>query len=142
MTGELGGWADCKGFVAIEFAVTVGLWLFPLAILVVSLPTWVERQSLARLAAQEAAREVVLADSWSTGVAEGEQMVAQLAANHDVPPGDLAVAFAGALSRGQAVTATVTVQVPAVTIPFLTEAPAFALTSAHSELVDRYRSFP
>jgi hypothetical protein len=133
---------DERGFAGLELAVTVGLWLFPMAILAASLPTWVERQSLGRLAAQEAAREVVLAGSWDAGTAAGEQMVGQLALNHDISPDDLDVTFGGSLTRGDSVTATVTVSVPALTIPFIASMPAFTLTSVHTEAVDRYRSFP
>jgi hypothetical protein len=130
------------GVVVAEFAYTVAFWLLPMAILVVSLPTWVERQSLARLAAQEAAREVALADDWAGGVAEGQAIVDQLAANHDVPPDDVSVSFSGSLSRGAEVSAAVTVLIPAISIPLITDVPAFSYTSTHSELVDRYRSFP
>lgn len=126
----------------LELALTVCMWLFPLAILVISLPTWVERQSLGRLAAQEAAREVVLAGSWDAGVTAGTAMVAQLAANHDVAVEDLSVGFGGSLARGDTVTATVTVQIPALTIPFITEVASFPVTSTHAEAVDAYRSFP
>jgi hypothetical protein len=125
-----------------ELAYTVMFWLIPIAILVISLPTWVERQSLARLAAQEAAREVVLADGLAAGQDEGRAMVAQLAANHDVPPEHLTVRFAGDLTRGTSITAAVTVRIPALSLPLITGVPEFSYTSTHSELVDRYRSFP
>lgn len=133
---------DDGGFAVIELAYTVMFWLVPIAILVASLPTWVERQSLARLAAQEAAREVVLSDALAAGQAEGRAIVAQLAANHDVPPGDLTVAFGGDLTRGTEVTAAVTVRIPALSLPLITTVPAFSYTSTHAELVDQYRSFP
>lgn len=133
---------DDGGFAIIELAYTVAFWLIPMAILVVSLPTWVERQSLARLAAQEAAREVVLADGLAAGQADGRAIVDQLAANHDIPVGDVSVTFSGDLSRGTAVTAAVTVQIPALTLPLIPGVPAFSYTSTHRELVDQYRSFP
>jgi len=133
---------DDAGIVVMELVLTVCMWLFPISILVVSLPTWVERQSLGRLAAQEAAREVVLADSWSAGAAQAQQVVNQLALNHDVDPGDLALELGGSLARGTTVTATVTVQVPALTVPFVAEAPGFSLSFTAAEAVDQYRSIP
>jgi hypothetical protein len=134
---------DEHGFASVmELALTVTMWLFPIAILVVSLPTWVERQSLARLASSEAAREVVLAGSWDAGAGDAEAMVAQLARNHDVPPEDLDLDLGGSLERGQAVTATVTVTVPALVLPLITSVPEFTLTSVSTEAVDQYRSFP
>lgn len=133
---------DDAGIVVMELVLTICLWLFPITILVVSLPTWIERQSLGRLAAQEAAREVVLADSWAAGAARAQAVTTQLALNHDVDPGDLDLALGGALTRGATVTATVTVQVPALSVPFLTDAPGFDLSFTAAEAVDQYRSFP
>lgn len=133
---------DESGIVVMELVLTICLWLFPITILVVSLPTWVERQSLGRLAAQEAAREVVLADSWSAGATRAQAVTDQLALNHDIDPADLGLVLDGALDRGATVTATVTVQVPALTVPFITQAPGFALSFTAAEAVDQYRSFP
>jgi hypothetical protein len=79
---------------------------------------------------------------WASGVANGQQMVAQLAANHDVPSNDLTVAFAGSLERGQVVQATVGVSVPAMAVPFVGQLPSFTLSFTHTELVDAYRSIP
>lgn len=130
-----------EGNALVELILFVGLILLPTLMLVTSLPTWWERQSLGRLAAQEAARTVALADSWEQGVPAAQAIVAQLASNHDVDPADLSVAFGGALRRGQAVSATVTIAVPSTTIPLLTSLPAFHLTSTHREQVDHYRTF-
>ena len=134
---------DEAGFAPAELVLWTGLILLPTLILVTSLPVWWERHSLARLAAQEAARSVALADDWDTGAARAHQMVDQLAANHQVPTQDLTLtSLAGSLDRGADVTATVTVAVPAMAVPFITRLPAFTLTTSHTELVDSYRSFP
>lgn len=133
---------DERGLAAAELAVFTGLVLLPVLILVVSLPTWWERQSLGRLAAQEAARAVALADDWEQGVAAGSATVEQLANNHGVDPSHVSVAFAGSLDRGGTVTATSTVAVPALTVPYIVTVPTFQLSFAHTETVDQYRSFP
>lgn len=131
------------GFAPVELVLWAGLIVLPTLILVASLPTWWERQSLARLAAQEAARTVALADDWDHGVAGAVQVVAELATNHQVPASDLAITgLAGSLDRGASVSATVTVAVPAMTVPFIIEVPGFTLTATHTELVDPYRSRP
>lgn len=134
--------ADERGLAAAELAVFTGLILMPVLILVASLPLWWERQSLGRLAAQEAARAVVLADDYDEGVARGSATVAQLAANHGVDPGDVSVTFAGSLERGGTVTATTTVTVPALAVPYIVTVPSFQLSFAHTETVDHYRGFP
>lgn len=130
------------GAVPIEFALGVGVLVLPVALLVLSLPPWVERQSAARLAAREAARAVVLADTFAEGVAAGETAAARVAVNHDIDPGDFNVAVTGNLVRGGAVTATVSARFPATAVPGLTEVASFIWTTAHTEQVDAYRSLP
>lgn len=131
-----------RGLAAVEVALFTGLILFPILILVVSLPTWWERHSLATLAAQEAARTVALAANWEEGAQHGHVLVDQMAANHGVDPADLSLVLDGALKRGGQVTASVTVRVPAMAVPFIVEVPSFNLSSQHTETVDLYRSFP
>jgi hypothetical protein len=46
------------GYVAAELALGVGLLVFPVAMLVLTLPTWSERQASARAIAREMARTV------------------------------------------------------------------------------------
>lgn len=129
-----------QGLAAVELALFTAVILIPLLILLFSLPTWWERQSLGRLTAQETARTLVLADSWDQGVARGHALAAQLAVNHGVDPADVQVVFAGSLERGGAVRATATVAVPALMVPLLTSVPSFTLTFSHTEAVDLYRS--
>lgn len=125
---------------AAEFAVTVGFWLLPLAVLVMLLPTWVERQSLARLAAQEAARELAAADSWAAGETTARAVVAEIAANHDVDPADVTLTPGGTLARGATVTADITIRIPAIALPILPTGPDFTYTVQHAEAVSPYRS--
>lgn len=130
------------GGIPIEFALGVGVLVLPVALLVLTLPTWVERQSAARLAAREAARTVVLADSLAAGVAAGEHAAARVAANHGIDPGDFSVTFAGSLTRGDSVTAILVARFPATVFPGLGEVAGFDRTITHTEHVDYYRSFP
>lgn len=130
-----------RGGVPIEFALGVGVLLLPVAILVLTFPTWVERQSLARLAAQEAARTVVLAHDYTAGVAAGAELAQQVAVNHGLAADELQVAFTGSLQRGATVTAIVTVRIPAAAFPGIGSVGAMSWTTSHTEHVDRYRSF-
>ncbi|MGH3452724.1 MAG: hypothetical protein ACRDQW_18885, partial [Haloechinothrix sp.] len=122
---------------ALELGLAIGLLVFPITILVVSLPTWVERQSAARVAAQEAAREVVLADSWGEGTERGVAVAQQTAANHGVD--GVAVSFSGSLERGAEVAAHVTVKMPALVVPGIGRVGAWSWTVTHTEQVDLYR---
>jgi len=130
------------GGIPIEFALGIGVLVVPVTLLVLTLPTWVERQSAARLAAQEAARTVVLADSLAAGIAAGEDAAAHIAANHGIDPADFAVSFAGTLERGDAVTATIAARFPATAFPGFGDVAGFTWTVTATEHVDRYRSFP
>lgn len=129
------------GFVAAELVVMFGFVILPAMVALALLPQWWERQSLARVAAQEAARRVVLADSWNAGAAEAHSIVAQIAANHDVPSRQVGLRLQGDLRRGGQVTAVVTVDVPGIHVPLITTVGAFRLQQRHTEHVDMYRSF-
>lgn len=146
-----------SGHAAIELALAVGLLILPVAVLVLSLPTWVERQSLALSASREVARTVVLAEDPAGGSAVAADRVREIAVNHGLDPDDVTVCFAthpvaetaprdctglGAVQRGVAITAYVTVRLPALDLPGLPGiVPATTYTARHTERVDLYRSF-
>ncbi len=156
------GWRDGAqdedGFVAIEFVLATGVLVVPTIILVLSLPMWIERVSLARVAAQEAARAVVLSSDATRGGQVGAALVAQTARNHDVEVTDVSVCYSvhdfghgaplgctglSALPRGAGITAAVTIRLPMLRLPFLPRElgalPPY--TARHTERVDLYRSF-
>lgn len=146
------------GHVPLELALGAGLLLLPIAILSLSFPTWVERLSMAEVAAQEAARAVVLGSDVAAGQAAAGSLLATTAANHDVPADDVSICWSVhpvtepppadctglvSLPRGSAVTAHVTVTLPALSFPGLgTRVDAVSRTVVHTERIDRYRSFP
>jgi len=132
-----------RGYVAGELAIGIGLLVFPVALLVLTLPTWSERQTTARSVAREVARVVAVA-----GVCDRERAVdtgSEMARNLGLPPGDLDVQLDCAprarLVRGENVRASVTVAVPAVDLPAIGSVGAWRWTAHHSEPVDQYRSF-
>lgn len=131
-----------RGAVAVEFALAVGLLLLPVAVLVLTFPTWAEHQSMARLAAQEAARAVVLAPDPAGGHAEGVAVAQRIAANHGLAGRITGVAYEGAAVRGGAVSAVVTVRVPVPDLGSLAPLPDLTWTARHTEPVDPYRSLP
>jgi len=131
------------GYVAAELALGVGLLVFPVAMLVLTLPTWSERQSAARAIAREAARTVAAEGECDTDAAR--RVSSTMAANVGLRGGTIDVALdcpAGRrLLRGGTVTASVTVTMPAVDIPGIAEVGAWSWTAHHTEPVDQYRSF-
>ncbi len=131
------------GYVAAELALGVGLLVFPIALLVLTLPTWSERQTTARSIAREVARVVAVAGVCDRGRAA--ETGYDMASNLGLSPGDVDVqldcAAGGRLSRGGSVRASVTVAVPAVTVPGIGGVGAWSWTAHHTEPVDQYRSF-
>lgn len=131
---------DEAGSVVVEWILGVCLIVLPVAGLM-SFPAWVERQNMARLGAQEAARAVALADDTGAGSADGSRLVDEIARNHGIDPSTVSVSYAGSTSRGGSVTATVTVQLPALSLPGLGSLGSVTWSTSHDELVDQYRGF-
>ena len=122
MTSRRSGRPPEGGYVAAELALGVGLLVFPIALLVLTLPTWSERQTTARSIAREVSRVVAVAGACDRGRAA--ETGHEMARNLGLSPGDIDVQLDCApgqrLPRGGHVRASVTVAVPAVTIPGLT----------------------
>jgi hypothetical protein len=130
------------GYVAGELALAVGLLVFPVAMLVLSLPGWSERQSAARAIAREVARTVAVVGTCD--VPRARAIGGTMAANLGVADGvdvTLACTAGSRLTRGGTVTARVTVRMPAVEVPAIASVGAWSWTAHHTEPVDRYRSF-
>lgn len=132
---------DGAAYAAIEMILVLGLILLPLLAGLAQIPRWVDAKSTADLAAQEAARQMVLADSWDEGVAAGETTVATVVHNRGIDVGAVEdVAFSGDLLRGGTVTVTVTIQVPPVVLPgFGPVGGNISLSRSATERVDDYR---
>jgi Flp pilus assembly protein TadG len=129
-----------RGFVAIEFVAGCAFLLLPVAVLVSVMPTWSERQSMARSAAREAGRTYVL----TADPQQAQSVVDQIAENHHLKDGELHLQLTGdPRVPGGEVRATVKVDVPATVIPVLdANTDAFSFTESHSEVVDLYREVP
>jgi uncharacterized membrane protein len=131
------------GYVAAELALGIGLLVFPVALLILTLPTWSERQTTARAIAREVSRVVAVAGVCDRGRAA--ETGNDMARNLGLAPTDVDVQLdcvtGGRLPRGGTVRASVTVAVPAVTLPGIGSVGAWSWTAHHSEPVDQYRSF-
>ena len=131
------------GYVAAELALGIGLLVFPVALLVLTLPTWSERQTTARSIAREVSRVVAVAGVCDRGRAA--ETGHDMARNLGLAPSDVDVQLdcvpGGRLPRGGSVRASVTVAVPGVTLQGIGSVGAWSWTAHHSEPVDQYRSF-
>ena len=138
------GARDEGGFVALELVLGVAVLLFPASMLVVTLPRWSERQSTGRAIAREVARDSAVAGICDLDRARTIARV--MSENLGVATADVSVqldCWPGApLARNTAVTASVTVAMPAVAIPGVADVGAWSWTARHREPVDPYRSIP
>ncbi len=130
-------------YAAVEMILVVGLILLPTIAGIAQLPRWVDAKSTADLAAQEAARAMVLADTWEEGQAAADSIASAVVGNRGFDVGALtAISFSGTLDRGATVTVTVTLQVPPVILPgFGPVGGTISLSRSASERVDDYRQF-
>lgn len=129
------------GFAALELALGVGLLLLPVSMLVLTFPTWSERQATATVAASEGARRAALAQDTPAARSDAEAAVALIFAGHGLDDADIDVAWERVgPARGGTVTAYVTVRMPAIAIPGIGEVGSWHWTAKHAEQRDVYRS--
>lgn len=131
-----------SGFVATELAFGIAVLVVPVALLVLTLPRWSERQATARVIAREVARRAARDALCDPGGARA--LGVTMARNLGVEPRELVVDLACAdgaeLPPGGDVEARVTVAMPAVQVPGLGPVGAWSWTARHREPVDRYAS--
>ncbi|MDF1597369.1 MAG: hypothetical protein P1T08_14925 [Acidimicrobiia bacterium] len=147
---------DDRGAAPIEFALAVGFLLIPMAVLVMSVAPWVERQSMARVAAGEAARVLVLSPGTSPDETAAAALALRVASNHGIDAEDVSVFFCAheeapdemkaeahcpPLSRGAMMAVEVRVRVPAATILGIGTFGEGTVSSRVTEQVELYRSF-
>ena len=132
-----------SAYAAVEMVLVVGLILLPVLAGIAQLPRWVDARSTADLAAQEAARSLVLADSMESGVAAAEAIVLTVVQNRGLDVGSVdAVAISGDLVRGGTIQVTVTILVPPVVLPGAGPiGGTIRLSRTATERVDDYREF-
>lgn len=129
---------------ALEMMLVIGFLLLPTLVGLAQIPRWIDARSTGELAAQEAARRVVLASDFDAGVAAADALARRIVLNHgwdaDAYRG---LEVQGSLTPGSPVTASVTVSVPAIVVPIVGRVGGgFARTWSHTEVVDRYREVP
>lgn len=132
--------APQAGFVAIEWVAAVTLLLFPVVVLVATIPSWAERRQAATVAAREAARELVR--TWPVPDDAGAQFVAAtVARDHGVAADEIAVhVVAGSAARGGTVRVDVAMRMPAIALPGVRPIGAWTYTATATRRIDDYRS--
>ena len=132
------------GFVVVEFAAGIALLVLPVALLVLALPSWAERQSVARVVAREVGRTVARDGRCSTGAAR--RLAVFVATNHGLAARDVSVALGCApgasLPAGGVVPVAVTVREPGLRVPGIGRIGEWSFTARHAEPIDRYAGPP
>ncbi len=129
-----------SGFVAIEWVAAIALLLLPVVALVGTLPTWAERSHAAAVAAREAARE--LEQHWPGGDPAAATLVATyVAVDHGIAQTDVSVrVLSTGTAPGEQIRVEVSVRMPAIAMPGLSDVAAWTYSTVASLRVDDYRS--
>lgn len=131
-----------RGSAAFELPLILGLILLPFGVLLLSVSTWVERQTAARDAAGEAARLVVI--EGPDGVAAAEALVREIEAGYGLPVESMRLELASSsglaqsAGPGDAVVAQVTVEMPGAVLPLFGSFGDITWTAEHVERFPDY----
>ncbi len=127
------------GFVAIEFSAAIALLLLPVTMLVASLPSWSTREHSATVIAREAAR--LAAQQWpNQSDAAIDTLVVDTATNLGADPRQVTIEVTSDQFRGGQVRATVTIVMPAISVPGIGTAGAWHWSTTATVRIDDYRS--
>ena len=129
------------GFAALELAIGLAI-LAMVAMVTVTLTTWPERATTGRRVARIAAQAAAEQTSWADAEAAGASAAQEAAANYGLGPRDVTVSFAGSIERDGAVTATVSVRMPAIAVPGIAGAGEWTWTTTSTQAAGAYRSLP
>jgi len=133
-----------RGFVVVELAAGIAFLVLPVALLVLALPSWAERQSVARVVAREVGRTVARDGRCSAG--DARRLAAVVAENHGLAAGDVSVTLGcvqgSALSAGGSVVVAATVREPGLRVPGIGRVGEWSFTARHAEPIDRYAGVP
>lgn len=130
-----------RGSASLEFLIIVFILVFP-AMGLLSVITWPERVNAARAAAYEAAKAVVEADDPVAGQDVGRERALEVIANHGYDTSDVEVVYSLAdPDRGEALEATVTVSLPALTFPGIGAWESIRHSVSSTQRVPDYRGF-
>ncbi len=142
-----------RGSAPIELVLGIGVILIPLALLALSFAPLLERIVFARIAAAEAARELVLSDG---SEASALRLVRQIALNHDVGAGGVDIGFCdgetgpvtspprsgcGPPVKGTMVKVVIVTRAPAFVTPYGAVG-GITIRASQIEMVGLYRSTP
>lgn len=130
-----------RGSASLEFIIFMGVAVLPMMGLV-SVTSWPERMNASRAAAYEAAKAVVTAADPAAGEDVGRSRALEVLANHGFSTADVDVVYSLAdPKRGDGVTATVTISLPALTFPGVGSWESVRHAESNTQRVADFRGF-
>jgi hypothetical protein len=124
-----------RGAAAIEVGLIMAFVLIPVMMLLLLVPTWIERQTAGHDAASEAARAIVLS-SGDLSVAAAK--VASVERGYALPTGTISLSSVSSLAVGAEFTVVVTVRQPALSLPGLGQLGGWRYDAEHIEFYPEY----
>lgn len=124
-----------RGAAAIEVGLVMAFVLIPVMMLLLVVPTWIERQTAGRDAASEAARAIVLSGG---DVGAAQSVVATVERGYELPPGTISLSSVSTLAAGEQFTVIVTVSQPAIALPGLGQLAGWSYEAQHVEFFGTY----
>lgn len=124
-----------RGAAALEVGLIMAFVLIPVMMLMLLVPTWIERQAAGRDAASEAARALVLT---SGDRAAALRTVASVEQGYELDTGTLTLRSVSPLSLGADFTVVVTVRQPALSLPGLGQIGGWSYDAVHVEHYPQY----
>lgn len=135
------------GYVALEFALAMGMLVLPTALVLLQVPTFLEQHdrvsSIATTVAQSCANDV-------SDVSEGQRIANEVSrremdASSSLGNSTLVLATcdyeSSSMSPGSVVTSNISVDVPAAVIPGLEGQVSWTMSAQHDVRIPKYRSF-
>ncbi len=135
------GASNERGSASLELPLLLGLVIIPFALLVLTIPRWVEHQTAARDAAAEISRLLVMQPpSAGEGQVEPDELLHRIEKAHGLRADSLFLVGppAGSLTPGGAVVVRVAVDLPGPTVPVLGSLGLGSWTAEHTERVPDY----
>ncbi len=133
-----------EGAGAVELVLAVALLMFPISLLLLTLPILAEYRSVGDAAAREATRACAIANNPQSGTENSERIVRRIIAERGLATEDTTVETdcATAWRPGGVVTVSVSFQVPAMQLPGIGEVGRMTIRRTYSERIEFYRSEP
>lgn len=136
-----------NGYVALEFVVAMGLLVLPTALILLQIPTFLERhnrvESVASIVAQRCADEANTsfdANNLALDTAQ-EEMSSSTIMNHVTLRNATCRFERIPIQPGDEVTSTIVISMPSALVPGADFGPTWTMTATHISIVPRYRSF-